>query len=342
MDLADTICVLVAAPDGSVRLRWPPGAAAGEARREGETWRTALGAFVDLVGVPDVLPCRPWQCTAADAEGRPVAVQFFPMTGAQGDGVAIQVVRRGIVFSRHAQRLHALGMVAAGAAHEMNNLLTVASGWLGLLLADGSVGGPQCECLRKTADSVEQLGRLSMNLLDFARAPAGERVPVDLNEVVRRVAGLVDYQLEKNNIAIRLDLAEGPLSLEGSPGDLAQALLNLVLNARAAMPRGGKLTLATRREADSVLLDVSDTGCGIPDHVRRRLFEPFFTTHGASGGTGLGLSICKEIVQRHGGEISVNSRPGEGACFTIRLPAAGAARAAQTAPVEGSNAVVES
>jgi len=324
VDLRGAFCLLITDAQGNVLYQagLPDEARAGGPQRpaeEGVCWKKALAGLVETSALPECLPRTGCACIVPAPDGQEYRVTFSPLpSGRQGHVILVE--RRVGAVGADVQRLHALGMVAAGVAHEINNLLTVAAGWLSLLQADEGVAGAHAEPLRKVADAVEQIGRLTVNLLDFARAPAGDRSDVDLNEVVRRILELVDYQLIKNNIEPVLDLAEEPVVARGSEGDLAQALLNLVLNARDAMPDGGRLFISTRREGDRVAVEVRDTGPGVPEEVRDRIFEPFFTTHRSAGGTGLGLAVCKEIVERYGGEIALANHESGGAAFALRLP----------------------
>jgi len=326
VDLRGSFCLLITDGDGNVLYQ---AGLSGEARaggpqrpaEEGCSWKKVLAGFVETSALPESLPRTGCACIVPAFEGHEYRITFSPLPAGR-DGHVILVEQRVGAVGADVQRLHALGMVAAGVAHEINNLLTVASGWLGLLQADEGVAGAQAEPLRKVSAAIEQVGRLTVNLLDFARAPAGDLRNVDLNEVVRRILELVDYQLVKNNIEPVLDLTEEPVVARGSEGDLAQALLNLILNARDAMADGGRLFISTRREGERVAVEVRDTGPGVPDEVRDRIFEPFFTTHRSAGGTGLGLAVCKEIVERYGGEIALANHESGGAAFTMRLPVA--------------------
>jgi two-component system NtrC family sensor kinase len=202
----------------------------------------------------------------------------------------------------------------------MNNLLTVAMGWLELVLADEPRGGLRCESLQKVSGALHQMGRLTVNLLDFARAPAGVCAEVELNEVVQRVMELLTFRMTKHGITPATHLPEETVAVSGSEGELAQVIFNLVLNACQAMGDGGQLSVALRRENEHAVIDVADSGGGIPADVRDRIFHPFFTTRNGAGGTGLGLAVCREIVQRHDGELTFDTEEGRGTKFTVRLP----------------------
>jgi len=226
------------------------------------------------------------------------------------------------VADLRAERFCMLGMLAAGAAHEMNNLLTLASGWLELALAEAGEAERSAEPTRKAAEAVRQLSGLSHSLLDFARGRPEQAAPVELGGLVRQVVELVDYQLEKDNVQIRTALAEEPLVVTGSHDELSQVLLNLILNARQAMPGGGTVCISSARSGQWAVIAVEDTGCGMAPGVQKRLFDPFFSTRRKQGGTGLGLAVCKQVVEKHGGGLALESKPGAGTTVTIRLPIA--------------------
>jgi signal transduction histidine kinase len=159
------------------------------------------------------------------------------------------------------------------------------------------------------------------NLLDFARQNKPQRLPTDVNQLLRQTLDLIQQHIEKSGVAITEDYAPdlGLLTLDG--GQMKQVFLNLITNATHAMPKGGSLSLRTARVGDEVTVAVSDTGVGIPPEMQDHIFEPFFTTKEVGQGTGLGLSISLGIVQEHGGRIAVQSRMGEGSTFTVWLPA---------------------
>ena len=149
---------------------------------------------------------------------------------------------------------------------------------------------------------------------------SGERSSVDLNVVVNEVYSLLEHQFEAGRIKVRRDLSVDPLLVLGIEHQLQQVFLNLFLNARDAMPRGGWLTVATRAEGDRVVAEVADTGSGIPSDQLARIYDPFFTTKAIGRGTGLGLSISYGIVNEHDGHIRCDSTVGQGTRFTLTLP----------------------
>jgi CheY-like chemotaxis protein/two-component sensor histidine kinase len=221
-------------------------------------------------------------------------------------------------------KLADMGTLLAGVAHELNNPLTVVTGYSGILrraLGDG----PLAERVDKIAIAAQRCVRIVQNFLALARHHPPERQQVRLNHLVREAVELLAYPLRVDNIDVRLDLAEDLPALWADSHQLHQVIVNLITNAHHAMHTGEsarRLTIRTRFEAPGarVRLEVADTGPGIPDEVLVRIFEPFFTTKPVGQGTGLGLPLCQGIVESHGGSIRVDSKPGEGATFRIELP----------------------
>jgi two-component system NtrC family sensor kinase len=164
-------------------------------------------------------------------------------------------------------------------------------------------------------------------LLNLARPTQTDAGPVEVNAVINDVLSLLEHQLRTGRIQVRKELsATGPI-VQGIEYKLQQVFLNLFLNARDAMSRGGWLTIATRIDAEAAIVEIGDTGSGIPADQMSRIYDPFFTTKELGKGTGLGLSITYGIVQEHGGTITCDSAVGQGTRFTLTLPLAAAARA---------------
>ena len=219
------------------------------------------------------------------------------------------------------EKLAATGRLAASLAHEINNPLQAIHNSLQLLLSFSLDADEQREYLQMADEEVARLIGMVSRILDFARRPQQELRPTNVNDVIEKVLNLAGKYLQHRRIVLRRDLSPDlPVAL-AVPGELGQVFLNLVLNAVDAMPDGGTLHVASRLTADGHLtMTFSDTGHGIsPEHLTR-VFEPFFSTK--EQGTGLGLFVSHNIVQRHGGEITVQSKVGAGATFTVRLPAA--------------------
>ena len=230
--------------------------------------------------------------------------------------------RRAETQVRQAEKLMAMGQMVSGVAHEINNPAAIISGFAQTLLLE-DLKPDQQEMMRMIHDEASRIGRITGNLLAFARAGSKERSLVDVNDVVRRTLALRQYHFATLNITVALELDPANPQVWGHSGDLQQLLLNLLINAEhaiAAESERRSITMRTRSERDDVRLECEDTGHGIPADIKHRVFDPFFTTKPEGVGTGLGLSICYGIVRDHGGRISVESEPGKGATFVVVLP----------------------
>ena len=252
-------------------------------------------------------------------------------------------VRRHQDQVQHLQRLESVGQLAAALAHDYNNVLTVIHGHVTLALGASSLP-PKIEVSLKTVlEAVERASRLTRQLLSFSRKQSMEPEPMDLNAAIADMAKLLDRVLGKG---IRLEIhscATLP-TIHADSGLLDQVLMNLAVNARDAMPNGGKLLISTsvltlpsqstRTHPDAqagefVCLTVADTGCGMDEGTLRRIFDPFFTTKPPDKGTGLGLSTVYGIVKQHQGWVEVESQPGLGSTFRVLLPSVGTTPAAR-------------
>jgi len=225
---------------------------------------------------------------------------------------------------RHREKIAEMGSLLAGVAHELNNPLSVVVGQAALLRAQAA-GGPLGTRAEKIIQAAERCARIVRNFLALARQQPPEYQPVGLNVVVQEAIELLAYSLRVDNAEVRLDLAPDLPALRADPHQLHQVVINLAANAHQALrevPGPRRLTLTTRfdRDRQTVMLEVADTGPGIPREIRSRLFEPFFTTKPVGQGTGLGLALCQGIVEGHGGTIRFEDRPGPGATFRVELP----------------------
>ncbi|HEV2454774.1 MAG TPA: response regulator [Verrucomicrobiae bacterium] len=235
---------------------------------------------------------------------------------------------------RQAQKMEALGQLAGGVAHDFNNLLTVIQGYAECLLAESGQSADTLKGLQGIRQAAERAGRLTSQMLTFSRKKPIQRQDVDLNEIVSRAGGLLKRLLGEN-ILIEVRNESVPSSVHADPVMIEQILLNLAVNARDAMPNGGKLIIradeaeipegqcagnSQARPGKFARLRVSDTGIGIAPEVLPHIFEPFFTTKEPGKGTGMGLATVYGIVQQHGGWIEVKSKPGHGTEFSVYLP----------------------
>jgi two-component system NtrC family sensor kinase len=219
-----------------------------------------------------------------------------------------------------AEKMAAIGRLAASLAHEVNNPLQAIHN--SLFLTQQEKLGPERRgrYLRMAQSEVERLIEIVKRMLDFYRPSRGSLRSTDLNEVVRNVLALANKRLQHGRIEVHTALSEDLLDIPIVSDQISQVLLNLVINAVEAMPSGGKLWLETRRSEDGeeLLLSVRDSGPGMSAEQISSLFEPFYTTK--PNGTGLGLAISYGIVERHGGTIEVSSEAARGTTFTVRLP----------------------
>ena len=221
-----------------------------------------------------------------------------------------------------AQKLAALGQLGAGVAHEINNPLGGVIGHVQLLLAERTPESADYESLQHIEEGARRASQIVQNLLRFSvQRQSPVRTSVDVNKLVRDTLSLTETLVREQQIDLVYALGEPPPRAHGDAGQLAQVLLNLVSNARTAMPTGGTLTIRTQREGDEVALSVEDSGKGIAAELHERIFEPFFTTKDEWSNVGLGLSVSYRLVAEHGGRITVRSEPGHGATFTVYLPA---------------------
>ena len=235
---------------------------------------------------------------------------------------------------RQAQKMEAIGRLAGGIAHDFNNIMTVIIGFSELLLTPGQTDDERDYAARTISDSGQRAAALTQQIMAFSRKQMLVPCVLNLNTVVRDMGAMVK-RLIGSNIAFATEPAPDLGDVKADPTQVGQVILNLAANARDAMPKGGRLVIATANaELDEAtaerhpdvkpgryaLLTVADTGCGIPDTVLEHIFEPFFTTKGVGQGTGLGLATVYGIVKQSGGHIEVTSEVGTGTTFRVYLP----------------------
>jgi signal transduction histidine kinase len=222
------------------------------------------------------------------------------------------------------QRISSLGVLAGSIVHELNNALTPILNYakLGLRTNDPDY---RTKSFEKILEGAQRATAIAGGVLGLVRPRADRREPADLGRLVEDVVLITSKDLQKHRVQLDLRIESRPLAVV-NPAQIQQVLLNLVINARQAMPDGGRLTIGVGTDGERKWgeIRISDTGMGISPAHLRRIFEPFFTTKSPDGtglgGTGLGLPVCRDIVESHRGRLRVESKPGQGATFTLRLP----------------------
>jgi PAS domain S-box-containing protein len=263
-----------------------------------------------------------------DPQGRPIQMR----------GIVMDITERRLLGEqlRQSQKMEAIGQLAGGVAHDFNNILTVIHGHASLLLVDKSLGQNASRSAQQVAQAAERAAGLTRQLLTFSRRQVMQPRRLDLNQLVSNMTMMLGRILGED-ITLQLKYWNEPAYIKADSSMIEQVLLNLVVNARDAMPKGGQLAIKiTTSKADPnyrryhsessaedfICLNVADTGCGIDPETLRRIFEPFFTTKEVGKGTGLGLATVYGIVNQHQGWIEVDSELGKGSTFRVFLPVA--------------------
>jgi signal transduction histidine kinase len=219
-----------------------------------------------------------------------------------------------------AERLATVGKLAAGVAHEIGNPLGGILGYLSLARTKAS--GPELlDYLSRIESELQRIDQIVRGLLDMGRPSKGVLVPIELGPLIETCVRLVTSGPDFASVAIKTDISPG-VCPRGEPGPLSQILLNLLFNAAQSIHGPGSITIRGRRSDGVVLLEVEDSGSGIPPDIFPRLFEPFFTTKSTKRGTGLGLAISRRLAAQMGGDLAASNLEGGGARFTVTLPAA--------------------
>jgi two-component system, NtrC family, sensor kinase len=272
-----------------------------------------------------------YKYSAAGEDGRPLTlnISLAPFEAARGVVTGTLVVFENVTERvqleqqlLQREKLSSIGLLAAGVAHEVNTPLAGISSYAQMLLQQVEEEDPKHKLLEKIRQQTLRASGIVNNLLNFSRTGDAQFREMDLNRVLDDTIQLLEPQLRSAKFDLARNFGQDLPAAYGSASKLQQVFMNLILNARDAMPAGGRLTINTRLVDTSLVVDFRDTGVGIAPENIARIYDPFFTTKEVGQGTGLGLALSYGIIQEHGGRIFVESRPGEGAHFTIKLPTA--------------------
>ena len=290
---------------------------------DGLTWQEVLDA---VVGEGRAVRCSNAEYAAeGEAERLVLNISASPLRDVRrrvSGGVIVvedvteqaKIEKRLAASERHA----VIGKLAARVAHELNNPLDGILRFINLSIALKGEDDPTRGYLAECKKGLERMVGIVSSLLEFSRSTYPAHRDTKLNDVVREAVGTLRHRGGQQGVEVVFDLADDLPDLRC--GELVQVFLNLTKNAYDAMKNGGRLAVASRLEGDEISVTVADTGCGMPEEIMHRVFDPFFTTKGPSEGTGLGLAICYDIIEKHGGKITVESEVDKGTTFTITLP----------------------
>jgi two-component system NtrC family sensor kinase len=220
----------------------------------------------------------------------------------------------------HSEKLAAMGRLTSQIAHELNNPIYGIMNTLELLRTEIPPESKRRRILELSLSETQRLAEMLRNMLSFSKPEEEKRKPIKINELVEGILLMMERQMRESNIKVETYFDEGIPEVMASTNQMRQVMLNLIKNAKEAMPKGGTLTVRTTREDNKVLIHIQDTGAGIPEEIRDKIFEAFFTTKQKVKGVGLGLSVCYGIIKDHGGEIKVESEVDKGTSFKIHLP----------------------
>ncbi len=299
----------------------------------------AISAWITAIEETKVGQCRTLTYTAICKDGSKKMIQFLPVNMKAGDQFVIyeDITEQRMLEAQliQSQKMEAVGRLAGGVAHDFNNLLTTIIGNVGLLLMRHREEDPQREELEEIRDAGDRAALLTRQLLAFSRKQPLRLVVLNLNEVITDMNKMLE-RLIGEDVKVGTVLESGLMPVKADPGQMEQVIMNLAVNAKDAMPRGGKLTIETAnvyldesygrergvefKSGPYVMLAVSDTGFGMDEETKSHIFEPFFTTKDKGVGTGLGLSTVYGIVKQMEGYIWVYSESGQCTTFKIYLP----------------------
>jgi hypothetical protein len=275
-----------------------------------------------------IVNCAIAPLRGAPAGTAPVRAAVTADALTEGTVVILEDVTSRVQFEEQLQiseKMASIGLLAAGVAHEVNTPLTGISSFTQMLLEGADPDDPKTRLLEKIERQTFRAAKIVNGLLNLSRpasSTASELAVVDLNVVIADVLGLLEHQFGTHSIMLRREMSETPVMVLGMEHKLQQVFLNLFLNAKDAMPKGGWLSVRTSLDGDRAVAEVADTGSGIPNEYLARIYDPFFTTKAMNQGTGLGLSITYGIVREHEGSIDCDSQLGQGTRFVLSLPLA--------------------
>src|SRR5262245_707695 len=252
----------------------------------------------------------------------------------EGTLVAIEDVTKRVHLEEQMQqtdKLSSIGLLAAGVAHEVNTPLAGISSYSQMLMQQIPESDPRYQLLEKIHRQTSRASSIVNNLLNFSRVSDSRFVPIELNRVIDDTIQLLEAQLHNTNIEVARNYSERLPATPGNAPKLQQVFMNLILNARDAMPGGGRLEISTEYDDQNTIISFRDNGVGIDPENLARIYDPFFTTKQIGKGTGLGLAVSYGVIKDHGGEITVESKVGEGTTFRITIPLATARQQLATA-----------
>ena len=322
--------------------------------------RRANRVFAELIQVPvTAIPGRPWLGLLPPAWSDPVARALAEPTATlveirAGERTlsftAIPMAEPGsavLVFEDQTERrrlqeqliqsekMSAIGQLIAGVAHDLNNPLASVVGFSDFLAELGDIPPQFAEPLQVIRQEAERAATIVKNLLSFARSQEGERKRQPIGSILESTLALLRNQLMANKVEATLEVEPGLPDVEVNGNQIKQVFVNLINNANqaiAAYAPSGRIWVAAKPQRDGVAVSITDSGPGMTEEIAAHVFEPFFTTKGEGEGTGLGLSICQGIVKEHGGRITLDTKPGVGATFTVELPAGARTPLVEAAP----------
>jgi signal transduction histidine kinase len=218
------------------------------------------------------------------------------------------------------EKLAAMGTLSAGVAHEVNNPLASISSLIQMMQSKGNLDDDTKEKLKLISEQIHRITQVTRDMMDFARVRPAAKSMIDINSIIETSLRLASFDKSFQKLNLKKHLAENLPEVFADKDQLQQVFLNLLLNARDAMPDGGELIINTNQNHKELRIEISDDGTGIDDASRKKIFDPFFTTKQAGKGTGLGLAVCYGIITAHGGKIEVSGNESSGTSFLISLP----------------------